>query len=177
MPLSAVVAGELSYVPQQILLMNRGDKPVTRYIVVSRGETAADKNKTFKITAVRLGSVQEMGEGKADGKQGGVLLWSRAPTSEAAVEGKSAVAPREETSANSVSNAHPGMDVQVRAVGRYGYRIRLGNVVAARELTGKQLVIETDVKAMPRITIPLRVEGSASPATQPAAPAEDGTDG
>jgi len=68
-PLSAVVAGELSYVPEKILLMDRGGKPVTRYVVVSRGQ-AAKKDAPFKITGVQTPSADIKAEVQAVGKHG-----------------------------------------------------------------------------------------------------------
>jgi len=51
----------------------------------------------------------------------------------------------------------PNIQVQVTELGQNGYQIRLDNVVASKELDGKNLLIKTDVEEKSEIEIPFRV--------------------
>lgn len=121
-PVSAVVAGELNFTPQTVLLSTQHTDPVTRYILVTRNRAA--ENASPSPGSPGSGPTETVTEGFQVTK---------------------------------VHVPHDDIAVEVRPVGKLGYRIRLSNLVASAELVGQSIVIETDVAAMPKLTIPIQI--------------------
>lgn len=105
LPVSAVIAGEISYSPQSIVLMEQHPSPVTRYVLVTRSRL--DEDMDFQILKV--------------------------------------------------TPPLPEIAVEVRAVGKRGYRIKLQDLIPTPDMQGKKIVIETNIASMRRIEIPVRV--------------------
>ena len=104
-PVSAVVAGEISYSPQSIVLMERHAAPVTRYVLITRSRRGHDGD--FQILKV--------------------------------------------------TPPLPEVQVEVRPIGKHGYRIKLQDLIPTPDMADKMVVIETNMASMPRIEIPVQV--------------------
>lgn len=104
-PVSAVIASEVSYSPESIVLLEHNATPVTRYLLVTSNQN--NEGVDFKITKV--------------------------------------------------TPPLPEIKVDVRPIGKRGYRIKLVDLLPTPDMVGTKIVIETNVPSMQRIEIPVQV--------------------
>lgn len=113
-PVSAVVAGEINYSPQSIVLLERNAEPVTRYLLITKGNHLKDTD--FQITKI--------------------------------------------------TPPLPEIKVEIRPIGKRGYRIKLTDLLPTPDMANTKLVIETNIASMKRIEIPVRVIADESQAAK-----------
>lgn len=109
-PVSAVVASDISFSPQSIVLLESNTAPVTRYVMVTLSQN--NEEADFQITKV--------------------------------------------------TPPLPEIQVEVRPMGKRGYRIKLTDLLSTPDMADTKVIIETNLASAKRIEIPVRVVKTSS---------------